>query len=177
MAVAFAWFLAVLHAVAAPLGRRFRAAALWAGRALGAEGNDEPIDELARRGWHGLLHADLWVLPVLGAIILLFQHPWQVVPLLLVAFGGAALLDRLPIWPSAVDWYLARLRGQLEGRVRRASAAAGDVEPGRPARVLDDLVEMEERYRDRGISLPTPAEAARTPRGDVGWLLRDRSGS
>lgn len=183
MAVAFAWFLAALHAVATPLGRRFRASALWAGRAISIPGDDAPTRELTGRGWHALLVADLWILPALGAGILLFQHPWQVVPLVVAAFGGAFLLDRLPVWPSTVDWYLARLRGQMEGRVARAESGGeaggtGGVEApgaaGTPAGILHALEDLEARYAGRGVRPPSPSEAARAPAGDPDWLLRVR---
>lgn len=168
-AVAFAWFLALLYAVATPLGRRIRAVAHWAGRTMSRPGETAPTRELVGRGWHALLYADLWVLPALGALILLLEHVVQVPFLLAAAFGSAFILHRLPVWPREVTWYLARLRSQLEGRASRASPAAGS---DRIESLADRVAALEEAYRGRKIPPPSAEVAARAPHGDTDWWAR-----
>ncbi len=168
MALGVAWTLAVIYAVAVPLGRRVDAAGVWAVRTLappGSEGVARRASRLVMGGWYALLNADLWLLPFLGALILLFEWWWMSPILLAAAFALRWVADRVLPYPNRVEWYLERFLSEVEKRAGE-DPAADEI-----ARGLGALIDL---YDGAGCTPPTLAEARSAPAGEPRWLLDSR---
>lgn len=168
MALTVAWSLALVYAVAVPMGRRSEAVAVWAVRTISPPGNEGDARRAGRvvmGGWYALLNADLWLLPLLGALILLFEW-WWMAPLLV---GGAFALrwvaDRLLPYPEEVEWYLERFQ--------KAAAKKSDGDPAAEV-VATRLTALLQRYAGTGCPLPTLEESRSAPLGGTDWLLERR---